>query len=107
MRIVSPAMTVVVETEQGQAGVVDSFITLTVANSRGQFMRVRRWAKSLEVSQNLVQVQVADSEEGLATAHRQGMFVRQGGATTSESDSIGYLKTSSVGPCRWYLTTRV
>jgi hypothetical protein len=77
-------MTLAVETEQGPAGVIESFITLTVANGRGQYMRIRRWAKSLEVSQYLVQVQVADSEEGLAAAHRQDMFVRQGGSTTSE-----------------------
>jgi hypothetical protein len=81
---IGPAMTVAVETDRGPAGVIDSFITLTVFNGRGQYMRVRRWAKSLQVSQNLVQVQTADSEDGLATAHRQDMFVRQREATTSE-----------------------
>lgn len=81
---IGPAMTLAVETKRGPAGVIESFITMTVANGRGQYMRVRRWAKSLEISPNLVQVQVADSEEGLTAVHRQDMFVRQGGATTSD-----------------------
>ena len=79
-----PAMTQAIETNRGRGSVIESFVTLTVANHRGRYMRVRRWAMSLEVSQNLVQVFVADSEAGLDAAHRQDMFVRQGGATVSE-----------------------
>lgn len=79
-----PAMTQAIETDRGRGSVIESFVTLTVANQRGRFMRVRRWAMSLEVNQNLVQVFVADSEAGLNAARRQDMFVRQGRATVSE-----------------------
>ncbi len=79
-----PAMTQALDTDRGRGSVVESFVTLTVANERGRYMRVRRWAQSLQVSQNLVQVLAADSEAGLDAARRQDMFVREGGATSSE-----------------------
>ncbi|MGO9159300.1 MAG: hypothetical protein ACLP7J_01100 [Streptosporangiaceae bacterium] len=79
-----PAMTQAVETDRGRGSVIESFVTLTVANERGRYMRIRRWAKSLEVNLNLMQVLTADSEAGLDAAARQDMFVREGGATVSE-----------------------
>ena len=79
-----PAMTQAVETTRGRGSVIESYVTLTVANDRGRYLRVRRWAQSLEISPNLVQVLAADSEAGLNAARRQDMFVREGGATSSE-----------------------
>jgi hypothetical protein len=79
-----PAMTQAVETNRGRGSVIDSYVTLTLTNDRGRYMRVRRWAKSLEVNLNLIQVLTADSEAGLDAAARQDMFVREGGATVSE-----------------------
>jgi hypothetical protein len=79
-----PAMTQAVETDRGRGSVIDSYVTLTLTNDRGRYMRVRRWAKSLEVNLNLIQVLTAESEAGLDAAARQDMFVREGGATVSE-----------------------
>lgn len=81
---IGPAMTLAVETDRGAASVIESFVTLIVANQNDRYLRVRRWVKSLQIDQNLVQVQVADSEAGLESARRQDMFVRLGGATTSQ-----------------------
>ena len=72
-----PAMTQAVETDRGRGGVIESYVTLTVANDRGRYLRVRRWAKSLEVSPNLIHVLAADSEAGLDATRRQDMFVRE------------------------------
>jgi hypothetical protein len=80
-----PAMTQAVDTDHGRAGVIQSYVTLTLANNRDRYLRVRRWAKSLEVGQNLIQVLTADSEAGLEAAHREDMFVREAGATFSEA----------------------
>jgi hypothetical protein len=79
-----PAMTQAVDTDQGMASVIQSYVTLTAVNDRDMYLRVRRWAKSLEIGSNLIQVLAADSEEGLNTAHRQDMYVREGGAAYSE-----------------------
>src|ERR1022692_369810 len=79
-----PAMTQAVETDRGRGSVIESFVTLTVTNGRGRYMRIRRWAKSLEVNLNLIQVLTADSEAGLDAAARQDMFVRDRDATVSE-----------------------
>jgi hypothetical protein len=79
-----PAMTQAIDTDRGRGSVIESYVTLTVANDRGRFLRVRRWARSLEVRQDLVQVLTADTEADLDGARRQDMFVRQGGATSSE-----------------------
>lgn len=79
-----PAMTQAIDTSRGRGGVAESFVTLTVVNESGRYLRVRRWAKSLQLSLNLMQVWAADSESGLDVARRQDMFVRQGRATVSE-----------------------
>ena len=76
-------MTQAIDTSRGRVGVVESYVTLTLLNDEGKYLRVRRWPKSLEVSPNLVQVFVADSEAELSTARRQDMFVREGGSTYS------------------------
>lgn len=78
-----PAMTQTVETEHGRGSIIESFVTLTVSNERGRYMRTRRWAKSLEVNLNLIQVLAADSEAGLDAATRQDMFVRDRDSTVS------------------------
>jgi hypothetical protein len=80
-----PAMTQAVDTDSGRAGVTQSYVTVTLANNQGRYLRVRRWAQSLEIGQNLIQVLTADSEAGLEGAHRQDMFVRESGATFSEA----------------------
>lgn len=79
-----PAMTQAVETDRGRGSVIESYVTLTITNEQGRYLRIRRWAKSLEVNVNLIQVLAADSEAGLDAAARQDMFVREGGATVSE-----------------------
>jgi hypothetical protein len=79
-----PAMTQAVETDRGRGSVIESYVTVTMINDRGRYLRVRRWAKSPEVNVNLVQVLAADSEADLETAARQDMFVRESGSTVSE-----------------------
>ena len=78
-------MTQAVETDQGMAGVIQSYVTLTVVNDRDRYLRVRRWAKSLEIGSNLIHVLAANSEAGLDAAQRQDMYVREPGATYSEA----------------------
>ncbi len=79
-----PAMTQVIQTPRGRGSVSESYVTLTLVNDRRRYLRVRRWAKSLDVNVNLVQVVTAESEEGLERAKRQDMYVRRAGATSSE-----------------------
>jgi hypothetical protein len=78
-----PAMTTVVETTVGRYAVVESFVTLTIRNSSGGHLRVRRWGLSPDVKRDLLQVWQSDTEEGLEHAAREDMFVRDSGSTTS------------------------
>jgi hypothetical protein len=63
-----PAMTTVLETAQGRHAVVESFVTLTVTNHNGQYLRVRRWGQSEDVKRDLLHVWRADNEAGLDNA---------------------------------------
>lgn len=70
-----PAMTQHIDTAQGRTTIVASHVTLTLANDRGQLMRVRRWAVSDDVRPDLMQVWLAEDVAGLDGAVRQDMFV--------------------------------
>lgn len=79
-----PAMTTVVETSRGRSAVGESYVTVTISNNEGRYLRVRRWGLSNDVGRDLVHVWVAASEAELDDAPRLDMFVREPGSTTSE-----------------------
>ncbi|MFG1611053.1 hypothetical protein [Actinoplanes sp. NPDC049265] len=80
-----PAMTTVVETSVGRYAVVESYVTLTVVNGAGQYLKVRRWGLSPDVKRDLLQVWRADTELALDHASQVDMFVRESGSTTSRA----------------------
>lgn len=79
-----PAMTTVVETVSGRRAVIESYVTLTLRNSGGSYLRVRRWGYNEDVKRDLLQVWQADREELLDESSRVDMFVRESGSTTSK-----------------------
>jgi hypothetical protein len=78
-----PAMTQAIDTDTGRVGVVESSASVTLRNSSGQYLRVQRWAISPDVEKTLVHVWLSDTQEGLVSAPRLDMFVRERRATTS------------------------
>ncbi|WP_139210100.1 hypothetical protein [Microlunatus flavus] len=80
-----PIMTTVADLPDGRrSAVIESAVTLTVANTRGAHLRVRRFVKSDDVQNALIQTWAASSEQELSTAQQVDTFVRQGGAATRE-----------------------
>lgn len=76
------AMTTVIDLDGQREAIVQSTVTLTLENDRGDVLRVRRFARSLEYNPELVQTWLAGSVESLAAAPQRDMYVRQGGSAT-------------------------
>ncbi|WP_204164904.1 ATP-binding protein [Rhodococcus oxybenzonivorans] len=77
-----PAMASTIDLEGERHQVVESYVDLTIANQKGEYLRVRRYARSLDVQRNLVQVRMAREEGMLVLAKQRDMFVRERGAAT-------------------------
>jgi hypothetical protein len=77
-------MTQAVDTQRGRQAVLESSATVTLVNDRGRYLRVKRWAVSLDIERTLVHVWISDSKDGLASAPRRDMFVRERRSTTSD-----------------------
>lgn len=78
------AMTSVIELHGVREAVVESSVTLTLANDGGQFLRTRRFAHSLQFRTALIQTWSADTEAGLDQVPQTDYFVRQSGGATHE-----------------------
>jgi hypothetical protein len=78
-----PAMTTVLDTEKGRGAVIESWVTVTLANDRGQYLRARRAVVSPDVSSILIQTWTAGSEDDLDLVARKDMFVRDPGGAVS------------------------
>lgn len=111
-----PVMTSVADLPEGRVGVVESSVTLTIANGQGKFLRARRFAKSSSYQSTLIQTWIADSEAGLATAMQVDTFVRLPGGATRDlgfhvvlADFLGWslpqVPTFSGGEAPLYLET--
>lgn len=78
------AMTSSIDLGGRRQAVVDSSVTLVIENDRGQFLRTKRWAQSLERQRHLIQTWEADSEEALDRTERVDRYVREPGAAVRE-----------------------
>jgi predicted nucleic acid-binding Zn-ribbon protein len=72
------SMSRVVEVGDTRSPVVESSVTLTIANDRGEYLRARRYAISAQFARTLVQTWRAASEEGLERAPQVDLIVREG-----------------------------
>ena len=79
------AMSSVIDLDGQREAVVESSVTMTLANDERQYLRTRRFARSLQYEINLVQTWAADTEAGLAEASRMDYFVRQPGGAAREA----------------------
>ena len=79
------AMMRVVDGPRGRGAIVESSVTLTLRNERGSFMRCRRFAKSLDVAQTLVQTWSSESLDGLGSAEQVDTIVRETGSAVRKA----------------------
>lgn len=78
------AMTSVIDLDGQREAIVESSVRLTLENDRGEQLRVKRFPRSLEYDDELVQTWEAGVGESLEEADRRDMFVRQSGGATHE-----------------------
>lgn len=78
------AMTSVIDLDGQREAVVESSALVTIQNDAGEALRVRRFAKSLEYSSDLVQTWLASDPNHLSSAPKRDYFVRQSGGATHE-----------------------
>lgn len=79
------AMMRVVDGPRGRGAVVESSVSVTVQNGQGDFLRSRRFARSLDVAQTLVQTWSANSYDGLADVEQVDTIVREPGSAVREA----------------------
>lgn len=78
------AMSSVIDLHGAREAVVESSVTLTLTNHEGEFLRMRRFARSLQYKTSLIQTWRSDTEDELDRASRADYFVRQSGGASHE-----------------------
>jgi len=76
------AMTSVIDLDGQREAIVQSSVTVTLENDRGEALRVRRFPRSLDFDSELVQTWFAEQGSELNSAPQRDMYVRQGGSAT-------------------------
>lgn len=79
------AMTSVIDLDGQREAVLESTVTLTLVNDAGQYIRTRRYARSLQYEMALIQTWSADTLDGLTSAPQEDFFVRLQGAASHEA----------------------
>lgn len=80
----TPAMTHALDLPSGRESVLESYTTLTIRNQKGQYLRTRRYSRSLEFGIKLIQTWVASSERDLDTTEMNEYHVRHKGSAQNE-----------------------
>lgn len=80
----TPALTQALDLPSGRKTVIESFTAVTIRNARGQYLRSRRFARSLDFDHKLVQVWMAPTEAELDSTEVSEYFVRHPGSAVRE-----------------------
>lgn len=80
----TPALTQALDLPSGRKTVIEAFTSLTIKNSRGQYLRVRRFSYSLDIGHKLVQVWTSPTEKGLDSVDVDEYFVRHPGSAVRD-----------------------
>lgn len=78
------AMSSVIDLEGQREAVVESSVTITLSNDNGEYLRCRRYSRSLTFESALVQTWTSNTRESLDGVTRRDLYVREGGAATHE-----------------------
>jgi hypothetical protein len=84
------AMTTSIELDGYRQAVVESSVTLVVANDRGELLKTQRWATSLSHDRHLVRTWTARDLAELNDADPVDLYVREAGAAVNE---LGFHRT--------------
>jgi len=84
------AMTTSIELDGYRQAVIESSVTLIIANDRGDLLKTQRWAASLTHERHLVRTWAARDPAALNDAPPMDLYVREAGAAINE---LGFHRT--------------